>query len=201
MGTYLLVSVAATVMYAVCLVGLARNFRMLPVSWQLLGYSGVPLALGGLGFVLRFWHPTPGPYIANSVYPFGSHLNAWAVSFGFMWLAFGLLFMFACFHAARAETTEAWLLLFTSWLLAWLPHGVIGVAFARSGANRKSLDLYTAWASDRSGCVILASGALIMFAHFGLSIGGFVATGLQIAKSKTIKPDHTDDATKAPQSR
>jgi hypothetical protein len=89
--TYLIVTVTATIAAAAAVVSLARTSRSLPRSWQVLGYSGVPLALGGIGFVLRFWHPTEGPYVANRVYPFGSHLNACAVSFGFLWLAFGVV--------------------------------------------------------------------------------------------------------------
>jgi len=188
MREYLLVSALAVSLYVLALFSIVRGSRHVSASWQLLGYSGVPLAAGGLGFILRFWHPTPGPYMANSVYPFGPHLNAWAVSFGFMWIGYGLLFTFVCFHAAHEHRKKAWALLLVSWFLAWLPHGVIGVAFAVAGANRESIDFYARWASDRSGFLLLLRGALIMFSHFALAIGGFVATGLQIMKSRSTYP-------------
>ena len=67
-----------------CLLVLRREFYSAPRAWQILAASGVPLALGGLGFVVRFWEPLPGPYLANDRYPLGPYLNAWAVWFGFM---------------------------------------------------------------------------------------------------------------------
>ncbi len=151
------------------------DLRAAPRGWQFLACSGVPLALGGLGFVLRFWEPTSGPYRANELYPLGPYLNAWAVSFGFMWVAFGLVFYGLALQAPR--TWRTWLLLFAGWSLAWLPHGIIGLGFAAAGSNQPSFDLYRAWASRWPGLVQLWASAFVLLAHLGLSIMGFALTG------------------------
>ena len=56
---------------AVCVRMLWPDLREAPRSWQLLALSGLPLALGGLAFIVRFWQPLPGPYRANEAYPLG----------------------------------------------------------------------------------------------------------------------------------
>ena len=151
---------------------LRRDLRTAPRGWQLLAGSAIPLALGGLGFIVRFWVPLPGPYRANDTYPLGPYLNAWAVSFGFMWLAFGLTFFALALRAPRSAQT--WWLLLTAWLLAWLPHGIIGAGFALAGSNGSSLHLYRGWASELAGLVQLCASALVLLAHFGMSLAGFV---------------------------
>jgi len=183
---YFLICVVTTVIYLTALASLLRKSRELPLAWRLLAYSGIPLSLGGIGFIARFWRPTAGPYLANTVYPFGAHLNAWAVSFGFMWVTFGLLFTFACLQVAQAATRQGWFMLLGCWALAWLPHGVIGVAFAIAGSNRESIDIYRLWGSDPAGFVTLANGAFVMLSHFVLSIVGFVATGCQMIRSQVV---------------
>jgi len=95
-----LVATFSTILIAVSLVLLRPDLRAAPLAWRLLGASGIPLVIGGLGFIVRFWKPLPGPYLANAVYPLGPYLNAWAVSFGFMWLAFGLVFTALCVAGA-----------------------------------------------------------------------------------------------------
>ena len=87
-----LVAVFSVGLITTCVVTLRQDLGAAPRPWRLLASSGIPLAVGGLGFLVRFWEPLPGPYLANEVYPLGPYLNAWAVSFGFMWLAFGLAF-------------------------------------------------------------------------------------------------------------
>jgi hypothetical protein len=109
-------------------------------------------ALDGLGFAVRVWEPTAGPYLANQLYPFGPHLNAWAVSFGFRWLAFGLAFFTLALRAPRTGLT--WLALVVGWVL---------------------------W----PGFVVLASGSLILLAHFTLSVLGFGATGWSLWRNRT----------------
>jgi len=143
----------STGLIAACLVGLRREFRSAPREWRVLAASGVPLALGGLGFVVRFWEPLPGPYMANVRYPLGPYLNAWAVSFGFMWLAFGLAFFALAVLAPR--TWRLWVTLLVAWFLAWLPHGIIGVGFAVGGTSRSSVQLYRDWASQWPGLMQL----------------------------------------------
>ena len=165
---------------AVCVRLLWDDLRTAPRSWQLLAASGLPLSLGGLGFIVRFWQPLPGPYQANESYPLGPYLNAWAVSFGFMWLAFGLVFFALALRTPR--TGRLWLALLAGWVLAWLPHGIIGVGFALAGSNRPSVEFYRTWASKWPGLLVLATSALILVAHFGLALWGFVRTGLELRR-------------------
>jgi len=165
-----------------CLVLLRRDLRSAPYSWQLLACSGIPLALGGLGFVVRFWEPTPGPYRANDSYPLGPYLNTWAVSFGFMWLAFGLVFF--AMAARGPHSARTWFALLVAWFLAWLPHGVIGVGFAMAGSNEPSVQLYQQYASKWPGLLRLCVSALILVAHFGLSLGGFALAGRELWRGR-----------------
>ena len=156
-------------------VALRRDLAGAPRGWQLLACSGIPLALGGLGFVVRFWKPTPGPYLANRMYPLGPYLNAWAVSFGFMWLAFGLVFFALALQGSRSWRT--WLLLLVAWFLAWLPHGIIGIGFAAAGSNQPSIDLYRNYAAHWRGLLRLSVSSFILLTHFGLALVGFARTG------------------------
>jgi hypothetical protein len=138
--------------------------------------SGIALALGGLIFVIRFWEPTPGPYLANELYPVGPYLNAWAVSFGFAWLGFGLLFVALALTGARLASRRIWLILLTSWLLCWLPHGIIGIGFAWAGQNAPSIQRYRTWAAHAPGLLVLCASAVVLLAHFAFSILGFIVT-------------------------
>jgi hypothetical protein len=170
----------AVAIFATATVLLWPDLRAAPRGWQLLAASGLPLALGGLGFAVRFWDPTPGPYLANELYPFGTLLNAWAVSFGFMWLAFGLaLFAFA---VRGQHSGRTWLALLGGWVLAWLPHGVIGIAFAVAGSNRPSIELYRGWGSEWGGFLTLGGSSVILLAHFVLSVLGFAMSGLDLRR-------------------
>lgn len=176
------VAALSTGLVAGCLVALRREFRAAPRGWRILAASGIPLALGGVSFVVRFWDPLPGPYLANQRYPLGPYLNAWQVSFGFMWLAFGLVFFALALLAPR--TWRLWVALFLAWFLAWLPHGIIGIGFAAAGSNRPSLELYRDWASRWPGLLVLGAGALILLAHFGLALVGFALTGRAAWRSR-----------------
>ena len=171
----------AAALAAGCVLMLREDLRRAPRSWRMLACSGIPLALGGLGFIIRFWEPSPGPYRANELYPLGPYLNAWAVSFGFMWLAFGLAFYALALRAPR--TWPTWCLLLAAWFLAWLPHGIIGLGFALAGSNEPSIRLYREWASAWPGFIRLCASAAILLAHFGLSGFGFVATGRTLRRS------------------
>ncbi len=173
----------SALIFAAALLSLWRFWRAASRPWQLLACSGIPLALGGVGFAVRFWKPTPGPYLANVRYPFGSHLNAWAVSFGFMWLAFGLLFFLVACAAPR--TARTWFGLLAAWCLAWLPHGVIGVAAAVAGGNAPSFERYRQWGSGSAGALILLSGVIILVLHFGLSLLGFVLTARELRQNRS----------------
>ena len=132
---------------------------------------------------MQFWEPLPGPYRANDVYPLGPYLNAWAVSFGFMWVAFGTLFFV---HALRApHNWRTWLTLFVAWFVAWLPHGVIGIGFAAAGNNEPSIQLYRNWASEWPGLVRLSVRGVIILGHVALGVLGFVFTARDLARGRT----------------
>ena len=175
---------AAAAIFVVVLLTLRSDFNSAGRGWQLLAISGLLLALGGLGFAVRFWEPTSGPYRANELYPFGPYLNAWAVSFGFTWLSFGLLFIGLALLGAGQASGRLWFVLFASWLLCWLPHGVIGIGFAWAGHNEPSLRLYRESGSDWIGFLRLVSGAAILMGHFACSVSGFVLTGRQLWRSR-----------------
>ncbi len=164
-------------------VGLLRSdFRAAPRSWRWLAVSGLPLALAGLGLVLRFWRPLPGPYLANESYPLGPYVNSWAVSFGFMWLAYGLAFFALAILAPRHA--RAWAILLVTWVLAWLPHLLIGIGFAMAGSNRPSVGIYRAWASSWPGLFVLAGSALALLLHFGFAACGFSLTARHIRRAR-----------------
>ncbi len=176
----------ATVVSAFVLVRCWPAWRAAPPSWRALALSGIPLGLGGLAFAARFWVPTPGPYLANVRYPFGSHLNAWAVSFGFLWLAFGLLFFVAASLLPR--TAQVWCFLLAAWVLSWLPHMVIAIAVAAAGGNTESVNTYRDWGSNLTGAIVLIRSALILALHFGLSVAGFVLTARELWRAAGRRP-------------
>ena len=175
----------ALLVFLASLFWLRSAYQASTVGWRLLAWSGITLSLGGLGFIVRFWKPTDGPYLANEIYPYGSHLNAWAVSFGFAWMAFGLLFFGLATLGARDARLTAWITLFATWALCWLPHGVIGVAFAWAGRNEQSIRVYRDWGSDLPGFLVLLQGAVIIVAHFSLSLLGFLLTGRELLRQRS----------------
>ncbi len=170
----------------VALICLRSTYQASTLGWRLLAWSGITLSLGGFGFVVRFWKPTEGPYLANEIYPYGSHLNAWAVSFGFTWLAFGLLFFGLATLGARESKLTVWVILLAAWMLCWLPHGVIGVAFAWAGRNEPSIETYRVWGSQLSGFLVLLQGAVIIVAHVALSLLGFLLTGRDLLRRRSL---------------
>lgn len=169
---------------------LRRRYVRCAVGWRLLAHAGWPLVVAGAVFVLRFWTPTPGPYLANTRYPFGDHLAAWAVAFGFTWIAFGLLFAALAVLAPQAAADArgarlAWLTLVATWALCWLPHGIIGVAVIVGGLEPSSVTRYADWAARPVGALTLgASGALLLL-HAGLSVAGFVLAGRDVWRAPT----------------
>ncbi len=181
---WITVSTAVLIVLAILLT-LAPAFRVAPLGWRLLSASGIPLSLCGLIFIIRFWEPTAGPYRANELYPYGNHLHAWAVSFGFTWLAFGLLFAALALLGSRTASRIVWAALLASWFICWLPHGVIGLAFAWAGQNAPSVQTYRKWASDPQQFILLLSNALALLAHFGLSVVGFMITGIGFRREQS----------------
>ena len=174
------VSVILAGLAGFCVFLLREDWGAAQPGWKLLASSGVPLALGGCGFILRFWEPASGPFRANELYPLGPHLNAWAVSFGFMWLAFGLAFYALALRAPPAGRT--WFMLLATWTIAWIPHGIIGIGFALAGENSESLALYRDWASRWPGLLVLGASALVLAGHFVLSFLGFAITGRSLLR-------------------
>ncbi len=174
------VSALAAGLVALPLILLRDEWRTAPRGWQLLAGSGVALALGGLDFIVRFWEPLPGPYQANELYPLGPYVNAWAVSFGFMWLAFGALFVGFALRGPRTALT--WLILVATWVVAWIPHGIVAIGFAAAGDNEASLQLYRDSASDWPGLLRLSASGVILLAHVGLSTLGFALTGKKLLR-------------------
>jgi hypothetical protein len=184
---WMLVAVcAAATLYLIALALIIRYVAQMPPGWRVLAWSGVPLALSGFGLATRFWHPSAGPYVANRLYPFGGHLNAWAVSFGFTWVAFGLLFTGAVPVVWRNLSLRSWSVLLASWLLCVWPHLIIAIAFAWNGANQQSASFYSRWwASSPAARIALVAGSVLTLWHFTFAIGGFIATGLAIWRTKT----------------
>jgi hypothetical protein len=154
------------------------RFRRLAAhrGWQLLALAGATLIPAGIIFVLRFWDPTSGPYRANVRYPYGSHLNAWAVSFGFAWIAFGTLFAAVAWYARHAPSRRIWWVLLTAWLVCWFPHAFIGAAVALYGMDNRSLSDYQAWAAQPRGALVLALDALLLVVHGIAGVLGFFLT-------------------------
>jgi hypothetical protein len=168
---------------------LRREYARRTLGWRLLAHAGWPLILVGAMFVVRFWTPTSGPYVANSRYPFGDHLAAWAVSFGFTWIAFGLLFAALAVLAPAAGADGrpprlAWLALLATWALCWFPHGIIGLAVAVGGLAPESTARYDAWAHAPGGTLTLVADAVFLAVHFACSVAGFALAAREVWGSR-----------------
>lgn len=188
------ITVGSSILIALAvLISLLPAFRSASPSWRVLIASGVPLSILGVNFIIRFWNPTAGPYRANELYPFGDHLHTWAVSFGFTWIAFGMLFAVSALSASRNANRAVWSALLAGWFICWLPHGIIGLAFAWAGGNAPSLETYSKWASEPQGLVLLLFNALALLAHFGLSILGFIMTGIELRRMRIKTPADAAD--------
>mgnify|MGYP001072359664 CR=1 FL=1 len=77
----------------------SKAFRPLALGWKLLCLSGIMFVLGGIVWILQ-WKPSTGPYLVGENYPFGGYVEAWQVSMGFAFVAFGVLFAGACILAS-----------------------------------------------------------------------------------------------------
>lgn len=82
---------------------------------------------GGLVWILK-WKPSVGPYMVGERYPFGNYIEAWEVSMGFAFLAFGILFSGAVVLVSQLKQRWAWNGLLLSWLLLMFPHAAIAIA-------------------------------------------------------------------------
>ncbi|MFN8670267.1 MAG: hypothetical protein U0164_24020 [Gemmatimonadaceae bacterium] len=188
----LLTVMVALAVVAILLLALRRHHTERTLGWRLLAHAGLPLALVGAVFVVRYWTPTRGPYLANVRYPFGDFLAAWAVSFGFAWIALGLLFpalavLAPIASADRRGARIAWLSLMASWVLCWAPHGIIGLAVALGGMDERSVTRYSTWASRPSGAITLAADSALLLLHFVLAVSGFVLAGRDVWSSAATR--------------
>lgn len=139
--------------------------------------------LGGeLRLVPSLWPLRDAVAASTELYPYGSHLQTWVVSFGFAWVAFGMLFAVLALVGARESSRIIWIALLAGWFICWLPPGIIGVGFAWAGQNAPSVRAYQDWASRPAGFALLLFNALILLAHFGLSLTGFVLTGMGLRR-------------------
>lgn len=61
-----LVTGGAAVLFVATLAALRTDFRAASRAWKLLAASGILLAILGLGFAVRFWQPTSGPWAGQN---------------------------------------------------------------------------------------------------------------------------------------
>ncbi len=115
-----------------------RSWKAMSTGGKLLWLSGIFYIPGGLVWLLK-WSPSQGPYGVGENYIFGSYLQAWEVSMGFAFLAFGLLFSSAVLLMEHHKTRWVWTSLLTAWLLVMFPHFLIGVTFALDDPSLASL--------------------------------------------------------------
>lgn len=190
---WLTVGVAVLVVIGL-LAGLLPLLRRAPSSWRLLSVSGIILGIFGIIWVLRAWEPTAAPYRVAERYPFGSHLQAWQVSFGFTWLAFGVLFFCLALLVSRGPTVVGWLTLLVSWMVCMLPHVIVALAVAWAGENTTDVvDLRERASEPKFGLIV--STALATLTFLGSSVGGFIWTGweLRVGKFRSCLPDDSLD--------
>jgi hypothetical protein len=96
-------------------------------GWRLLSWSGFWFIPSGIILAVLAWEPTPGPYTIGENYPYGSVTEAWQVSLGFSWIAFGFLFVGLAFAGERLKSKVLWLCLLICTILALFPHIWLGI--------------------------------------------------------------------------
>jgi len=104
------------------------TFRTLSLGWKLLFLAGLMFIPGGMVWILK-WQPTPGPYLVGECYPFGGYVEAWEVSMGFGFAAFGVLFASVSLAAGKLRSSRLWIAMLISFILLMFPHGLIGITF------------------------------------------------------------------------
>ncbi|OGO65216.1 MAG: hypothetical protein A2030_03320 [Chloroflexi bacterium RBG_19FT_COMBO_50_10] len=103
------------------------TFRALNIGWRLLALSGLWFIPSGAILIWMSWHPTPGPYVIGERYPYGTLSEAWQVSLGFGWVAFGLLFFGMALLGEQWKSRWLWFSLLISTILVLFPHIWFGV--------------------------------------------------------------------------
>jgi hypothetical protein len=111
-------------------------------GWGLLIFAGFGYIPGGIFLVILAWQSTPGPYEIGKLYPFGSELNAWQVTNGFAFLAFGLLFCAVLLNAVKFKSRLLWTAALVSFVLMWFPHAIIGISFFFYDPTLISLEMW-----------------------------------------------------------
>jgi hypothetical protein len=106
---------------------LMLSFRAPEIGWKLLAWSGMWFIPSGAVLIWMSWHPTPGPYTIGERYPYGTLIEAWQISLGFSWVAFGLLFVGMALTGERLKSRWLWLSLLMSTMLVMFPHIWLGV--------------------------------------------------------------------------
>jgi hypothetical protein len=106
-----------------------RLSRWLRTGWGLLAFAGFGYVPSGVLLAILSWKPTPGPYAVGQLYPYGGYANAWQVTAGFAFAAFGLLFVGVVIGAARLRSRTLWWLALGGFALMWFPHAFMGIAF------------------------------------------------------------------------
>lgn len=106
----------------------SNTFRSVTLGWKLLWLSGLMFVPRGMIWIMK-WQPLSGPYMVGERYPFGNYVNAWEVSMGFAFVAFGVLFAEASILVCKSKNRLSWVGLLISWVLLMFPHALIGVTF------------------------------------------------------------------------
>lgn len=119
-----------------------RIVLWLRTGWWLLIFAGFGYIPGGVLLVLMTWQATPGPYEIGRLYPYGSELNAWQVTNGFAFLAYGLLFCAIVGGAAKFKSRLLWAAALVSFVIMWFPHAIIGISFFVYDPTLISLEMW-----------------------------------------------------------
>lgn len=137
--------------------------KFVNIGWKLLFISGLLFVPGGIAWLIR-WVPTPGPYMVGQIYPYGGHVEAWQVSMGFAFAAFGILFSGFAVSAQNNKKVWSWVLLLVSWGLLMFPHIWIGVTFmiddptlANLGVSAYMIPFFLTW-SIMTGIGFIVTG-------------------------------------------
>ena len=105
---------------------ISGRYRVGSIVLLLAGLGYVP---GGILLILASWQATPGPYQIGLRYPFGGPLEAWQVTAGFAFVAYGIGFAGLVHAHSRTGSRLLWAVLAISFGVMWLPHLLIGLAF------------------------------------------------------------------------
>jgi len=121
---------------------ISGRYRLGSVILLLAGLGYVP---GGILLILTSWRATPGPYEIGLRYPFGGPLEAWQVTTGFAFVAYGIGFAGLVHAHSRTGSRPLWAVLALSFGVMWLPHLLIGSAFLAGDPTAATLGPWKAY--------------------------------------------------------